>query len=63
MKVAGIILIILQVFSLLGGFPTNPGGSGYGIGFYLGYFLPGIIGVILLIKAAKKKAAEEEPKN
>lgn len=60
MKIAGIILIVLQVLTLLGGFPTAPGGSGYALGFYLGYFAPGIIGVILLMKGIKKANAKKE---
>lgn len=56
MKIIGIILIVLQVMSLAGGgFPSAPGGSGYALGYYLGFFAPGIIGVILLLKAGKKK--------
>lgn len=63
MKIAGIILIVLQVLSIAGGgFPT--GGS---LAFYLGFFAPGIIGVILLIKgiqkAEAKKNAEQNNEN
>lgn len=59
MKVIGIILIVLQVLSLIGGgFPIAPGGIGYALGYYLGFFAPGIIGVILLIKGSKKKDDE-----
>lgn len=59
MKVIGIILIVLQVMGLLGGgFPTTSGGVLYQLFFYVGYFLPGIIGVILLNKAGKKKKEE-----
>ncbi len=57
MKIAGIILIILQLVSLAGGFPTAPGNSVYSFGFYLGYFLPAIIGVILLVKGINKQNA------
>jgi hypothetical protein len=59
MKILGWILIALQVMSLMGGMPSAPGG-GYAIGYYIGYFLPGIIGVILLMKANKKKQENEE---
>ncbi|MBE6784929.1 MAG: hypothetical protein E7538_01665 [Ruminococcaceae bacterium] len=56
MKKAGIILIVLQVIALVGGIA---GGSlsltpnALGIAELLGFCLPGIIGVILLIKAKK----------
>ncbi len=55
MKIVGIVLIVLQILSLMGGMPSAPGGA-YGAGYLLGYFLPGIIGVILLVKGGKKKA-------
>ena len=57
MKKAGIILIVLQVFALVGGIvggslsiPANF----YGVGELLGFCLPGIIGIVLLIKGKKK---------
>ena len=58
MKKAGIILIVLQVVALFGGFV---GGSismpsdFYGVGEFLGFCLPGIIGIVLLIKSKKKE--------
>ncbi len=58
MKIAGIVLIVLQVLALIGGGIPAVGGV-YGLGYLLGFFLPGIIGVILLVKAGKKKAEEE----
>ena len=60
MQLIGIVLILLQAISLVGGLPSAPGGPVYAGGYYLGYFLPGIIGVILLIKGSKKKTKEEE---
>jgi len=60
MKTVGIILIVLQAISLLGGFPDVSGGAGYAAGFLLGYFAPGIIGVILLVKGIKKANEKEE---
>lgn len=62
MKVAGIILIILQVLALFGTIMGDGIGSLFsgGIAYMIGYFLPAIIGIILLNKASKKKAAEEE---
>ncbi len=59
MKIAGIILIVLQVLAVLGGISTgeapflNISGAA-DIFAVLGYFLPAIIGVILLVKANKK---------
>ena len=47
MKIAGIILLVLQVLSLAGGgIPV-----GANIAYYIGYFL----GVFLLIKGSNKK--------
>lgn len=62
MKIAGIILIFMQVFSLFGGLPTPPGNPMNALSYYFGYFLPGIIGVILLVKGlnAKKDSSEDE---
>ena len=59
MEIVGIILIVLQVLSLFGGLPSPAGGGGYVLSYYLGYFAPGIIGVILLIKARKKQAKKD----
>lgn len=59
MKIAGIILIVLQVLAVWGGISTgeapflNIPGAAH-IFEVLGYFLPAIIGVILLVKANKK---------
>lgn len=58
MKIAGIVLIALEVMALLGsafsgGFSSL--GSVRGIGNLIGFLLPGIIGVILLIVAKKKE--------
>ena len=51
MKIAGIVLLILQVLALVGG--GIPAGAN--IAYYIGYFLPGILGVFLLIKGSNKK--------
>ena len=62
MKIAGIILLVLQAVAVFGtissggAFPMNIAGL-------IGYFLPAIIGVFLLIKAGTKKAKEEEKKD
>nr|WP_177297972.1 zinc ribbon domain-containing protein [uncultured Blautia sp.] len=67
MKKVGIVLIVLQVFAALGGIASgnapflNIGGAA-DIFKLLGYFAPGIIGVILTVKAGKKeKTGKEEP--
>ena len=67
-KIVGIILIALQViaiaFSIYQGNPIwiqaryQPAGTAMGL--YLGYFLPAIIGVILIIRGNKKVAASDE---
>ncbi len=61
MKTFGIVLIVLQIISLFGGMPSVPSG-GYAFGYLLGYFLPGIIGVILVIRGNRKKKDKEEKK-
>lgn len=62
MKKTGIILLFLQAFAIFGGvvngslarlFSFN---SAYAIFELLGFFLPTIIGVILLLRAKKKAA-------
>lgn len=67
MKKAGIVLIVLQVLAVLGGTASgnapflNIGGAA-DIFKLLGYFAPGIIGVILMIRAGRKeKSGKEEP--
>lgn len=67
MKKVGIVLIVLQVFAALGGIASgnapflNIGGAA-DIFKLLGYFAPGIIGVVLIVKAGKKeKTGKEEP--
>ena len=56
MKVIGIILLVLQAVSIYGSFVN--GSIAYlfnnNIFYLIGYFLPTIIGVILLTKAKKK---------
>jgi len=61
MKIAGIILLVLQAVALFGSVVNGSISTmfsisgGYAVGRLLGYFLPAIIGVILLVKANKKK--------
>lgn len=57
MKKVAIVLLVLQVLGLFGGVVNGSLArilTG-GIPIMLGYFLPGIIGVILLVKSNKKK--------
>lgn len=57
MKIVGIALLVLQVLALVGGIAS---GQLLGLltsgspGLLLGFFLPTIIGVVLLNKAKKK---------
>ena len=57
MKLIGIILIALQILAVLGSLLTD----GLPTDFFtlLGYFLPGIIGGILLIKSRKKNITKK----
>jgi hypothetical protein len=56
MKTIGIILIILQIVGLFGSVVNGSISTLFlrGIPYLLGYFLPAIIGIILLTKASKK---------
>ena len=66
MKVAGIILLVVQAISLLGSVANGSIGTLFDFGGVreicrlLGFFLPSIIGVVLLMKASKKKAEKED---
>lgn len=53
MKIAGIVLLCLQAVALLGAIAN---GSLIDMGFFefIGFCLPAIIGIILLLKANKK---------
>ena len=55
MKVAGIILIVLQVIAFIGSFIGGRNPFTAGIPEMIGFFLIGIIGVILLISYFIKK--------
>lgn len=61
MKKIGIILLVLQGVALLGGVASGSIASTFSVNGaadifrLLGYFLPAIIGVILINKAGKKK--------
>lgn len=57
MKIAGIVLLVLQVLGLVGGLASGQLMATLSSGspaFLLGFFLPGIIGLVLLNKAKKK---------
>lgn len=56
MKKVAIVLLVLQALDIFGGI-VNGSLAGIltgGIPIMLGYFLPGIIGVILLVKSNKR---------
>ena len=55
MKIAGIILIILQIIAVIGSFIGGRNPFTVGIPELIGFFLIGIIGVILLIVYYVKK--------
>ena len=55
MKIAGIILLILQAISLFPVLVTGDGFSGHVFAWYIGRFLFGIVGVILLVIHHKRK--------
>ena len=55
MKIAGIILIVLQVVAVIGSFIGGRNPFKGGIPELIGFFLLGIIGVILLIAYYIKK--------
>lgn len=69
MKIAGIVLLVLQVFAFVGShlngsLPEIFGEfSVYGIARIIGYFIPAILGAILLtvgIKKSKKKNKKDK---
>lgn len=56
-RIVGVILFIIQILITKNGIPVDTGGSGSvgeSIGFYIGVFLPTIIGVVLIFNAFKK---------
>lgn len=65
MKKAGIVLLVLQVLVVFGGLASGNSvfagvNGGADIFKLLGYFTPGIIGIILLAKAGKKSQDTEK---
>lgn len=72
MKVAGIILIVLQVLGILFGIVDGSiadvfyrviTGGVSGIAYGVGYLLLGIVGVILLVKGIRKERAKKDAEN
>lgn len=57
---AGIILIILEIISLIPSFVTGENVFDNNFAYILGRFSFGIVGVILIIKAYKKKNREQQ---
>ena len=59
MKIAGIILIVLQALGIISSFISGQNPFAHGSAFMLGYFLCGFIGIGLLIGAASKKKKQK----
>lgn len=55
LKIVGFILIVLQVFSMMGVFLGAESLGGHVFSWYLGRFIFGIVGAILLIVAYKRE--------
>lgn len=58
MKIAGIVLLILQVISLIPALLTGDNVFGNGVANLLGRFIFGIVGAVLLIIAYKRNKEE-----
>ncbi|MGN1195801.1 MAG: hypothetical protein ACI4SB_09980 [Acutalibacteraceae bacterium] len=54
MKVAGIILIVIQVIALFGSIASGAFAT-MGIVEMIGFFIPSIIGIILIVAAKKRE--------
>lgn len=54
MKKAGIVLIVLQVLAIFGTI-SNGGFATMGVPKMIGYFLPAIIGIILIVVAKRRE--------
>jgi len=59
-KIAGIILIILQIISLIPSIAAGDNIFSHGFANLLGRFLIGIVGVILLVIAYKREKNERQ---
>lgn len=60
MKKVGIVLVIIEIICLIAGIVSGELAvraetDSYWAAYYIGYLLPGIIGIILINKANKKK--------
>ncbi len=60
MKKVGIVLIVLQIIAIISGVSTGKMVWMEGAPQAIGYFLPAIIGVILIMKANGKEKKEEK---
>ncbi|MBQ3110856.1 MAG: hypothetical protein IJC69_06925 [Clostridia bacterium] len=67
--VVGYIMVAFQLIGMIGNainegsiIPEHPAG-GYGVGYVIGYFLIGIIGLILLYFGYKAKANAKQDSN
>jgi len=58
MKIAGIVLLILQVISFIPALLTGDNVFGNGVANLLGRFIFGIVGAVLLIIAHKRNKEE-----
>ena len=54
MKIAGYILLAVQLLSLIGVFVGTESFSGHNFAWYIGRFIFGIVGVVLLLIARKR---------
>lgn len=69
MKIAGIILLVLQALAIVGNILNGSIGemfadlSVYGLAKLLGFFIPAIIGAILLAVGAKKSKKKTKKDN
>lgn len=57
--IIGVIFLILQIIAIIGNIISGNGLTvsmpGYEFAYYIGYFLPSIIGIILIIIGVKKR--------
>lgn len=65
MKVIGIILVVLQIIAILGGIVNGSITNLFtgNIPYLIGYFFPGILGVVFLAAAKKRQEKREAAKN
>ena len=63
MKIAGIVLIVLQCLGVIGGIIVGRNPFAGGIAEAVGYFLFGIVGVILLVADHMRKKKKNDNKD